>query len=172
MDSLGKVYGFCSLPNLILHFVRLFDSDCEVLQYRGFLKSVDVFGQRGSCAAFEPTILCSEKCTNDRALNMSQLQIPTLILNHITRLGMSSGTPSLTGGSSIPEHRFQRCVWGKYEFWPWNKFGEHKWLSAQITCECGSFPSSMKHFNDLRNLFNFDIYQNAYSCRWQHWYKH
>jgi len=60
MDSLAKVYGFGLLLHLILHFVRQFDSDCEVLHYRGFLNSVDVFGQRRSCAAFQPTILCSK----------------------------------------------------------------------------------------------------------------
>jgi hypothetical protein len=64
-----------------------------------------------------------KKCKNDHALNLSQLQIPKLTLNHITRLGMSRGIPSLTGGCPKPEHRFQRCVWGKYEFWPRNKFG-------------------------------------------------
>jgi len=63
MDSLAKVYCLCLLLHLILsyaHFVRQFDSDCEVFHYRGFLKSVDVFGQRGPCEAFEPTILCSK----------------------------------------------------------------------------------------------------------------
>lgn len=48
-----------------------------------------------------------KKCKIDHALNLSQLQTPTLTLNHITRLGMPRGIPSLTGGFSKPEHRFQ-----------------------------------------------------------------
>jgi hypothetical protein len=143
MDSLDKVYGFCLLLHLIWHFVRQFDSDCEVLHYRGFPKSVDVCGQRGILRCVRADNIVFKKCKNDYALNLSQLQIPTLTLNHITRLGMPIGIPSLTGGFSKPEQRFRRCVSGKYEFWPWNKFGEHdpfvhKWLPTQITCECGS----------------------------------